>query len=113
MLLSHAELDRADRYFARWGAATIFIGRLLPFVRTFVSLPAGIARMPFWRFQLYTFFGSWPWCFALAYVGMRLGRAWNSSVALKQAMHAADGVVLLALGVGIACYVRHLWKSRG
>ncbi|MBI1219896.1 MAG: DedA family protein [Rhodobacteraceae bacterium] len=113
ILLSHAELDRADRYFARWGSATVFIGRLLPVVRTFISLPAGIARMPFLRFQLYTFLGSWPWCFALAYIGMKLGAAWDKSPALKQAMHAFDGVVLVALLIGVVWYGRHLWMSRG
>ncbi|KDB05308.1 alkaline phosphatase [Defluviimonas sp. 20V17] len=113
VLLSPADLDRAERYFARYGSVTVFVGRLLPVVRTFISLPAGIARMPFARFQIYTFLGSWPWCFALAYVGLKLGEAWNRSPALRRAMHALDGVVLIALLAGAIWYGRHLWKGRG
>jgi membrane protein DedA with SNARE-associated domain len=112
VLLSPAELDRAEKYFARYGSATVFVARLLLVVRTFISLPAGMARMPFGRFQLYTFLGSWPWCFALAYVGLKLGEAWNHSPALHRAMHALDGVVLIALLAGAVWYGRHLWKSR-
>jgi len=59
--------------FARWGYLAVFLGRLLPVVRTFIALPAGIARMPRGRFHLYTFLGSWPWCLGLAYLGMKLG----------------------------------------
>ena len=112
VLLSHAELDRAHAFFTRYGSATVFISRLLPVVRTFISLPAGIARMPFGRFQVYTFLGSWPWCFALAYVGMKLGEAWDHSPALRQVMHALDGVVLLAVLIGAIWYGRHLWRNR-
>jgi len=113
VLLSHAEVDRAHRFFSRYGSATVFIARLLPVVRTFISLPAGIARMPFGRFQIYTFLGSWPWCFALAYVGLKLGEAWDKSPALRQVMHALDGAVLLAILVGVIWYGHHLWKNRG
>ena len=113
VLLSHAELDRAEGYFRRWGAATVFVGRLLPVVRTFVSLPAGIARMPVLKFQIYTFLGSWPWCFALAYAGLKLGQAWNASQELKAEMHALDGVALVAILIGAAWYGRHLWRNRG
>ena len=66
ILLSRRELDWADRFFARWGEAAVFVGRLLPIIRTFIALPAGIARMPRVKFHVYTFLGSWPWCFALA-----------------------------------------------
>lgn len=106
IMMRQAELERADRFFQRYGSATVFIARLLPIVRTFISLPAGIARMPFWKFQIYTFVGSWPWCFALAYVGMRLGEAWDHSPALKRAMHGLDAVVVIALVVGLVWYLR-------
>ena len=112
ILLSHRELDRADHYFQRYGSVTVFVARLLPVVRTFISLPAGIARMPFWKFQVYSFIGAWPWCFALAYVGVKLGEAWDQSPALHKVMHTLDGVVALALLVGVIWYGRHLWKAR-
>ncbi|MEI4484910.1 DedA family protein [Frigidibacter sp. MR17.14] len=95
--LSERSLARSEAHFARWGTATVFTSRLLPVVRTFISLPAGIARMPFWRFQIYTFLGSWPWCLALAWIGMRLGEAWDRTPALHSAMHAFDAVVVLGL----------------
>src|SRR3984885_11094821 len=63
VLISPAELNRADAFFLRYGSATGFFGRLLPVVRTFIAFPAGLARMPMLKFQGYTFLGSWPWCF--------------------------------------------------
>ncbi len=69
VLISPADMDRAERFFQRYGAITVFVGRLLPVVRTFIAFPAGLGRMPMLKFQVYTFLGSWPWCFALAYVG--------------------------------------------
>src|SRR5215831_5241004 len=78
ILVSRRDLELVDRFFARFGSITVFICRLLPVVRTFIALPAGIARMPQLKFQLYTFIGSWPWCFALAWIGYRLGQAWES-----------------------------------
>jgi membrane protein DedA with SNARE-associated domain len=75
VLMSHHDLDRMEQYFARYGSITVLVGRLLPVVRTFIAFPAGIARMPQLRFHIYTFVGSWPWCFALAYAGLKLARA--------------------------------------
>ncbi|WP_210402002.1 DedA family protein [Thioclava sp. F36-6] len=112
ILLSQSDLDRADRWFSRYGSAAVFVSRLLPLVRTFISLPAGIARMPFWKFQIYTFFGSWPWCLVLAYVGLKLGQAWDQSPALRNTMHALNGVVLVAILIGVGFYVRRFFKSR-
>ncbi|HEY7616527.1 MAG TPA: DedA family protein, partial [Terriglobales bacterium] len=66
ILLTRRELDWADRFFQRWGYLAVFIARLLPVIRTFIALPAGIARMPRVRFHVYTLLGSWPWCFGLA-----------------------------------------------
>ena len=90
ILFSHRELDWADRFFARWGYLAVFIGRLLPVIRTFIALPAGIARMPRVRFHLYTFLGSWPWCLALAYFGMKLGENWRE---LGKYFHQFDAVI--------------------
>ena len=113
LLLSPGDLDRADRFFHRFGGPAVLIGRLLPVVRTFIALPAGIARMPQLPFQLYTFVGSWPWCYALAYVGYLLGERWDSDPRLRAAMHRFDLAIvgLLALGVGWFVW-RHVRASR-
>ena len=72
------ELDRAEAWFDRHGDAAVFFGRLLPVVRTFISLPAGVARMPFGRFTVFTFLGCLPWTFALAWAGLALGDNWET-----------------------------------
>ncbi len=101
VLLDVKDLDRADHYFHRFGGITVFVGRLLPVIRTFIALPAGIARMPQWRFHIYTFLGSWPWCFALAYVGLRLGRAWETDPRFQADFHrfhlAVEALLLAAI----------------
>jgi membrane protein DedA with SNARE-associated domain len=112
ILVSRRDLDLVDRFFARFGSITVFISRLLPVVRTFIALPAGIARMPQTKFQLYTFIGSWPWCFALAYVGERLGDRWNSDPALRDLFHRFDAVIVAAIVLLAAWYVVRHWKHR-
>ena len=112
ILLNAHDLEVADRMFARWGAAMVFVGRLLPVIRTFIALPAGIARMPRLKFHVYTFLGSWPWCWALAYVGFKLGERWDSDPRLKQWFHRFDAVIVLVLVIGIAWFVRSHWKNR-
>lgn len=77
VLVSHHDLEVADRWFARHGDWAIFTSRLLPVVRTFISLPAGIARMHFIKFLIYTFVGSFIWCLGLAYGGYLLGDNWE------------------------------------
>src|SRR6266536_2880129 len=78
ILMGRRELDLADRFFARWGYLAVFIARLLPIVRTFIALPAGVARMPRVRFHVYTFLGSWPWCFCPASIVITLGDNWRA-----------------------------------
>ena len=78
ILITPHEIDMAHQWFERYGVATVFIARLLPIVRTFVSLPAGIARMDFKKFAIYSFVGSLPWCYALAYAGVILGENWDA-----------------------------------
>ena len=107
LLIGPGELDAADRFFARYGNVAVLIGRLLPVIRTFIALPAGIARMRLLPFHLYTFLGSWPFCFALAWVGMKLGDQWNSDPRLKAAFHRADAVIGAVLVLAIAGYVWH------
>lgn len=111
VLIGPGEIDAADRFFARYGSIAVLIGRLLPVIRSFIAFPAGVARMKLVPFHLYTFIGSWPWCFGLAWVGMVLGDKWNSDPRVKAAFHSADaliGVVLVAL---IAFYIWH--RTRG
>jgi membrane protein DedA with SNARE-associated domain len=112
VLISHADLERADAFFARYGSATVFFGRLLPVVRTFIAFPAGLARMPMLKFQVYTFLGSWPWCFALAYIGMLLGERWNSDPRLRQAFHDFDAVIVVVVLAGFAWFVWSRWRER-
>lgn len=111
ILVRHEELDRAERFFARYGAVTVFVGRLLPVVRTFISFPAGLARMPMLKFQIYSFAGSWPWCFVLAYVGMALGRRWNSDPAFRRLFHEFDAAVVVIILIGFAWFVWSRWRE--
>jgi membrane protein DedA with SNARE-associated domain len=112
VLLSKRDLNLADHFFAKYGSITVLVGRMLPIVRTFIALPAGIAKMNQLRFHIYTFIGSWPWCYALAYVGMKLGDKWDTDPRFKdvfQRFHLGVEVVLLA---GIVWFVWTHWKNR-
>lgn len=100
-----AELERLDRFFDRFAWAAAFIGRVLPGVRSFISLPAGIAHMPFVRFQIYTFAGSLPWCFVFAYLGYVLGRQWNSNPEVKAILSNFDWAVAGFVAVLAAFYI--------
>ncbi len=112
VLLNRRDLDRTTAFFECHGAITVLLGRLLPVVRTFIALPAGIARMPQLRFHIYTFVGSWPWCFALAYVGVKLGSAWNTDPRLKHILHRADAAIIVVLGIAFVWFVWTHWKHR-
>ena len=113
VLMSSHDLDRMTRFFEKYGAITVLLGRLLPVVRTFIAFPAGIARMPQLRFHIYTFVGSWPWCFGLAYVGMRLGEAWHTDPRFHDWFHRFHLSVEIALVVGIVWFVwTHLKRGR-
>ncbi len=113
ILLSPGDLDRAERFFHQFGGPAVLIGRLLPVVRTFIALPAGIARMPQLPFQLYTFVGSWPWCYALATIGYLLGARWDSDPRLRTILHRFDFAIigLLVLGLGWFAW-RHVRQRR-
>jgi membrane protein DedA with SNARE-associated domain len=109
VLIRPAELAKAEQFFARYGSMAVFVSRLLPVIRTFIAFPAGLARMPMVKFQVYTFLGSWPWCFALAYIGYLLGERWHSDTTFRRLFHQFDAVILLALVVACGWFV---W-SRG
>jgi membrane protein DedA with SNARE-associated domain len=107
VLMRPGELARLEQFFAKYGNATVFVARLLPVVRTFISLPAGLSRMPLLRFQIYTFVGSWPWCYALAYLGFKLGERWDSDPRLRYWFHQLDGLILLSIAAAVGWY---LWR---
>ena len=107
VLLSSGDLDWAERFFRRFGTITVLISRLLPVVRTFIALPAGVARMPMMPFQVLTFVGSWIWCYALAFIGFKLGERWDQDPTLRTTFHRFDVLIALVLGVGIAWFLWH------
>ena len=113
VLVSHHDLELADRWFQRHGDITIFIGRLLPVIRTFIAFPAGVSRMAMGRFVLYTFVGSYIWSWGLAWGGMKLGQQWDT---LGVYFHRFDALIGIALLAGLAWYVRrhlnHLKRDR-
>ena len=109
ILLSQTELDWADRFFARHGPTAVFSARLLPVIRTFIALPAGIARMPRTPFHIYTFVGSWPWCFGLAWLGMKAGENWRY---LGKYFHQFDVVIGIVLAIGGVWFVWSRLKHR-
>jgi membrane protein DedA with SNARE-associated domain len=108
--MKQRDLDRADRWFERYGSWAVFFSRMLPIVRTFISLPAGAARMPFWRFTLLTFAGCVPWVFMLAFVGKQAGDNWTD---WKDSLHYVDYAVLGLLVVGLAYLVLRWRRNRG
>jgi membrane protein DedA with SNARE-associated domain len=109
VLLHEGHLDQAHRFFARFGAWAIFIGRLLPVVRTFIALPAGIAEMDRRKFHLFTFAGSLPWCYGLAWIGFKLGEKWDT---LGAYFHKFDLVIGALIVAGVAWFVWDHWKHR-
>ncbi len=111
VLLSKKELDFADRLFARHGQWVVLAARLLPVIRTFIAFPAGVARMNMTKFVVYTFLGSYPWCYALAWVGLKLGAAWNTDPRLKAAFHRFDLAIGLVILAAVAWFVWH--KTKG
>lgn len=98
------EIEWADRFFARYGQPAVLFGRLLPVLRTFIALPAGIARMRRAKFHGYTFLGSWTWCFSLAYFGKKLGENWRALGKYFHQLDMAIGVLLLG------CALWFLWS---
>jgi membrane protein DedA with SNARE-associated domain len=111
VLLSRHDLDLADRLFTRYGQWVVLAARLLPVIRTFIAFPAGVSRMNMTRFVVYTFVGSYPWCYGLAWVGMKLGEHWNTDPRLKAAFHRFDLAIGLLLVAAVAVFVWHKLRS--
>jgi len=102
-------LDAADRWFARWGDWAVMLTRCLPIIRTFISLPAGIARMPFWRFTVLTLIGCIPWVTALALVGRAVGDNWED---IQKQLHYFDYAVAIAIVAGIVWLIVRRRRGR-
>lgn len=107
--ISRSKLDVADRWFARYGEATVFFTRLMPIVRTFISLPAGLTGMNFKKFVIYTFLGSLPWSILLVYVGVKLGENWEM---IKPWFHRLDVVVAVGIVVAVVYLIVRRRRSR-
>jgi len=106
VLISMHDLDLAERHFARWGDITVLVSRMLPIVRTFISIPAGIARMPLWRFVAFSVLGAIPWVMLLVWGGVVLGDHW---VDIKRSFAGLDYLVAAAILGAIALFVwRHV-----
>jgi len=113
LLISHHDLNLADRWFARFGEVIVFVSRLLPAVRTFIAFPAGVARMNLKKFIVYTFAGSLPWCLGLAYVGKKLGEQWDKDPRLRQLFHRFDFVIGVLIVLGVAWWIwRHFRPAK-
>jgi membrane protein DedA with SNARE-associated domain len=109
VLVSHRDLNMADRWFLKHGEAAVLISRLLPVVRTFISLPAGIARMNVTRFVLFTFIGAVPWCYFLAYIGLVMGERWNQ---LRTYFHHMDLIIGAAVAVAAGYFLWSHWPKQ-
>ncbi len=105
LLIRPHEIEAADHFFARYGAATVFFGRLLPIVRTFISFPAGVTRMPLAKFIAYSTAGAVPWSIALTFAGVQLGASWRQ---IREALQPFD--LLIAVGVVIVALVLLWWR---
>jgi len=105
-----SHLQAADRYFERHGDATVFFTRMMPIIRTFISLPAGVARMPFWRFSVLTFLGCLPWVFALTLIGQQVGDRWES---WKDSLHYVDYAVAALNVIGVIYLVVRYRRGGG
>ncbi len=104
LLITRKDIDRSQEWFDRWGEATAYISRLLPVVRTFISLPAGIARMHFGRFCLFTFAGSYLWCVLLTWIGYRLGPDWEQ---LREQARYLDYPIAAVIVLAVAWFLWH------
>jgi membrane protein DedA with SNARE-associated domain len=105
-----SHLRWADDWFARYGAATVFFSRMLPIIRTFISLPAGVARMPFTTFSVLTTLGCIPWIFLLTWIGQQVGERWTS---WRDSLHYVDYAVAAAIVVGVVVLVVRSRRRRG
>jgi len=107
VLVTQHEVDQAEEWFQKYGELAVFASRMLPVVRTFISVPAGIARMNFWKFSFYTFTGSYPWSLGLAYGGFKLGENWED---LRSFMRPFDFPIAAIILVLVVWFIYHRIK---
>ena len=107
VLVTQREVDQAEAWFQKYGELAVFASRMLPVVRTFISVPAGLARMNFWKFSFYTFVGSYPWSLGLAYGGFKLGENWEN---LREVMRPFDFPIAGIIAVAVAWFIYHRIK---
>ncbi len=108
VLIAPHEIELADWFFDKWGRSAVFISRLLPVVRTFIALPAGVSRMRLLPFTVYTLAGSYLWCLALAYAGMKLGQHWEE---LAPYFHRFDTIIAILILAGAALVIYNRIRS--
>jgi len=109
ILISGQDLDQAERWFKKYGGESIFFSRILPVIRTFISFPAGIAKMPFWKFSFYTFAGSLPWSFFLTYAGILTGENWSK---LEIYFKKFDWLIIILIISGISWWIYKKIKTK-
>jgi len=108
--ITPARLEQAERWFEKYGGAAVFFSRMLPIVRTFISLPAGVAKMPFGRFTLYTFLGCIPWMAGLVFLGMTVDKNWEK---WRDKLHYIDYLVIAAIVIGAVWLFIRWRRNRG
>lgn len=110
VLVSKHDLDLADRWFTKYGQLTVFFGRLLPVIRTFISFPAGIAKMDLKKFSFYTFVGAFPWCVLFTWLGVKMGSNWEL---IREKLHNFDMAMAFLVVLAVGLYIfRHLNRKK-
>ena len=109
VFVSKGDLDRVERFFHRFGAYAIFLGRCMPIVATFISIPAGLSKIKYWKFAVSTFFGAIIWNFLLTYIGMKLGQNWTS---LRDKFHNFELAILVLILIGAGLWIYRHIKNR-
>jgi membrane protein DedA with SNARE-associated domain len=106
ILISEHDLKMVEEFFGRFGSVSAFFGQLLPIARSFIAFPAGVSKMPFWKFLIYTFIGSFIWSLVLAFFGMKLGENWET---LREKLHGFDTAVIVFILLGVCFWIfRHM-----
>lgn len=108
--LKHSDVDKAERWFARFGDLAVLISQLLPVLRTFISFPAGILQIKYYKFAIYTFVGAFIWCTILVAIGQKLGENWET---ISQLLQPLQWVVIAGILIGVGYFVwnKYLKKS--
>jgi len=109
VLITEHDLELVDRFFEKFGNLATFIGRMLPIIRTYISIPAGISRVKFWQFTLAAFVGSYVWSLFLGWIGVRLGENWES---IRAYFRQVDWIIVLIILVGLVWWIRRHIKNR-